>query len=148
MDLFDLKGKTYNLLVDYYSHFVEIQHLQSTTTSSIISFLKPMFARYSIPVTLISDNGPQFTSAEMRQFAEIYGFYHITSSPNYPQANGQAEQTVRTIKNLLQNANDPFMALLNNRATPLQWCKLSPAELLQGHKKRTDVPQPKSAFIP
>jgi len=86
MDLFDLKGKTYILLVDYYSRFVEIQHLQSTTTSSIISFMKPMFARYGIPVTLISDNGPQFTSAEMRRFAETYGFHHITSSPYYPQA--------------------------------------------------------------
>jgi len=37
------------------------------------------------------------------------------------------------------------MALLSYRATPLQWCNLSP---LQGHKIRTDVPQPKSAFIP
>jgi len=148
MDLFDLKGKTYILLVDYYSRFVEIQHLQSTTTSSVISFLKPMFARYGVPVTLISDNGPQFTSAEMRQFAETYGFHHVTSSPYYPQANGQAERTVRTIKNLLQNANDPFMALLSYRATPMQWCSLSPAELLQGRKIRTDVPQPKSSFIP
>jgi len=91
MDLFDLKGKKYILLVDYYSRFVEVQHLQSTTTSSIITFLKPMFARYGIPVTLISDNRPQFTSAEMRRFAETYGFHHITSSPCYPQANSQAE---------------------------------------------------------
>ena len=104
MDLFDLKGKSYILLVDYYSRFVEVQQLQATTTSSVISFLKPIFARYGIPTTLISDNGPQFTSAEMRQFAETYGFCHITSSPYYPQANGQAERTVRTIKNLLQNA--------------------------------------------
>jgi len=91
MDLFDLKGKTYILLVDYYSRFVKVQQLQSTTTSSVISFLKPIFTRYGFPVTLISDNGPQFTSVEIKQFAETYGFHHITSSPYYPQANGQAE---------------------------------------------------------
>ena len=90
-DLFDLKGKSYILLVDYYSRFVEVQELKSTTTSSVISFLKPIFARYGIPVTLVSDNGPQFTCTEMRQFAETYGFHHITTSPYYPQANGQAE---------------------------------------------------------
>ena len=30
----------------------------------------------------------------------------------------------------------------------MQWCNLSPAELLQGRKIRTDVPLPKSSFIP
>ena len=148
MDLFDLKGKTYILLVDYYSRFVEVQQLQSMTTSSVISFLKPIFARYGIPATLISDNGPQFASVEMKQFSETYGFSHVTTSLYYPQANGQAERTVRTIKNLLANAKDPYMALLSYRATPLQWCSLSPAELLQGRKIRTDLPQSKSSLIP
>ncbi|XP_065891689.1 uncharacterized protein [Dysidea avara] len=79
----------------------------------------------------------------MKQFAEAYGFDHVTTSPYYPQANGQAERTVRTIKSLLTNAKDPYMALLSYHATPLQWCNLSPAELLQGRQIRTDLPQPK-----
>ena len=98
MDLFDLKGKTYILLVDYYSRFVEVQQLQSMTTSSVISFLKPIFARYGIPATIISDNGPQFASVEMKQFSETYGFSHVTTSLYYPQANGQAERTVSKCK--------------------------------------------------
>lgn len=92
-DLFQLKGSMYIILIDYYSHFVEVQKLTSTTTASVIAFLKPMFARYGIPSTLISDNGPQFSSAEMKEFAEAYGFRHITKSPYYSQANGQAEHT-------------------------------------------------------
>ena len=94
---------------------------------------------------MISDNGPKFTFAQKGQLTETYGFHQVTSLPYYPQANGQAEQTVHTIKNPLQNANDPFMVLLSYRATPLQWCNL---KLLQGCKKRTDGPQPKFAFIP
>ena len=144
----DLNGSTYIVLVDYYSRFMEVQKLTSTTSASVIAFLKPMFARYGIPVTLVSDNGPQFSSAEMKEFAEAYGFHHITTSPYYPQANGQAERTVRTMKNLLHNAKDPHMALLSYRATPLEWCGLTPAELLMGHKIRTDLPQPKSNYIP
>ena len=40
------------------------------------------------------------------------------------------------------------MALLSYRATPLQWCNLSPAELLQGRTIRTNLPQSKSSLIP
>ena len=84
----------------------------------------------------------------MKEFAEAYGFHHITTTPYYPRANGQAERTVHTVKSLLKNAKDPYMALLSYRATPLAWCGLSPAELLLGCKIRTDVPQPKSSYIP
>ena len=47
-----------------------------------------MFSHYEIPPTLISDNGPQFSSAQIKEFAEAYGFHHITTIPYYPQANG------------------------------------------------------------
>ena len=65
----------------------------------------------------------------------------ITSSPKYPQSNGLVERMVQTVKGLLNNSTDPYMALLSYRVTPLPWCKLSPAELLMGRKVRTDIPQ-------
>jgi len=55
----------------------------------------------------------------MKEFAEAYRFYHITTSPYYPRANGQAEHTVHMVKNLLKNAKDPYMALLSYHVTPL-----------------------------
>ena len=138
----------YILLIDYYSCFVEVQKLTSTTTASVIAFLKPMFAHYGIPCTIISDNSPQFSSAEMKEFAEAYGFCHITTNLYYPQANGQAERTVHTVKNLLCNAKDPHMALLSYCAMLLAWCRLTPAKLLMRDKIRTDLPQPKTSYIP
>ena len=84
----------------------------------------------------------------MKAFAASYGFQHTTSSPYYPRGNGLAERTVKTIKALLQQADDPQQALLNYRATPLPWCGLSPAELLFGRRIRTTVPQITSWLIP
>jgi len=77
-----------------------------------------MFSRFGIPETLITDNGPQFDSQEMKQFAESYNFNHTTTSPYYPQANGLAERMVKTAKKLLEHSEDPYKALLNYEQHP------------------------------
>ena len=77
---------------------------------------------------------------EFRQFTANYGFKHVTSSPYYPQSNGCAERTVKTVKSLLEHSNDPYFALLTYRATPLPWCGYSPAELLMGRKLQANLP--------
>eukprot|EP00731_Ephydatia_muelleri_P017063 Em0010g161a len=115
---------------------------------ALIGILKSVFARFGIPEILVTDKGPQYASKHMAEFAKSYGFQHTTSSPYYPQGNGQAERTVKTVKTLIQNADDPFLALLNYRATPLPWCNLSPAELLFGCRIRTTIPQLPCQMVP
>lgn len=77
----------------------------------------------------------------------MYEFTHITSSPYYPQANGDAERAVGTVKSLMKKAEDPYLALLSYRATPLQQ-GLSPGELLVGRKLHTTVPTLPSVLKP
>ena len=72
-------------------------------------------------------------------FAVDCGFSHVTSSPGHASANGEAEQAVRTIKELLHAAKDSYIALLNYRSTPLA-NSYSPAELLMSRKFRTKLP--------
>ena len=54
------------------------------------------------------NDGPQFSSNEMKEFSDSYGLRHITTSPPYPQANGLADRTVKTAKNLLGYSPDPL----------------------------------------
>ena len=82
----------YLLVVDYYSRYMEVQKLKSTTSASVIVTLQAIFSHY------VRDYGPQFDSQEMKVFAAKYNFMHTTSSPHYPQPNGLAERTVKTVK--------------------------------------------------
>ena len=146
-DLFEWEGKQYLLVVDYYSRFVEIAKLAGSTATEVITHTKGIFARHGIPELVISDNGPQYSSAAYTQFARDYGFRHVTSSPLYPQGNGEAERAVRTVKELLRKQGDPYLALLAYRATPLQ-CGYSPAELLMSRRLRTTVPATRESLMP
>ena len=121
---------------------------ESTTSYSIINAMKAVFARFGIPELLVSDNGPQYTSQEFNHFAKQYGFTQVTSSPYYPQGNGQAERTVQTVKRLLKENEDIHLALLNYRSTPFAWCGMSPAELLMGRRIRPALPTLTNNLIP
>lgn len=143
-DLFQVKHDNFLLLVDYYSKFFEIVELSHTTSEDIITCLKNIFSRQGIPEYVMSDNGPQFSSSVFRQFALEWDFNHVTSSPRYPQSNGQVERTVQTIKSIIIKAQesgaDYRLALLEYLNTPLEKDMPSPAELLQSRKLRGILP--------
>ena len=143
VDLFFLNNKNYLIIVDYYSRWIETPLLTSTSSESVITQLKSIFSKYGIVDYLISDNGPQFSSYAFSEFAKNYGFTHVTSSPNYPQSNGEAERAVQLVKNMLKKCiesnGDPYLSLLSYRSTPLK-NGYSPAELLMGRKLKTRLP--------
>ena len=95
-DLFELNRINYLVVVDYFSHYFRVVKLTSTALCAVIEAMKNIFSRYGIPETLIGDNDPQFSATEMKNFSHSFGFQHVTSSPYYPQSNGQAVKTVQT----------------------------------------------------
>lgn len=139
-DLFQLDGVNYLLLVDYRSRYPEVAILQSATSAkAVIERMKSIFARHGIPEVLVTDNGPQFSATEFKNFAQHYGFQHITTSPRYPQANGEIERMVKTIKSFVKKSADAYLALLNYCNTPGP-TGLSPAQLLMGRRLRSRLP--------
>ena len=139
-DLCMLKNRNYLVVSDYFSRFIEVAYLGLNTKSlPVIAKIKAIFARWGIPLEVVTDNGPQFDSSDFENFATEYGFDHITSSPTYAQSNGAAESAVKIAKKLLQQ-EDPYRAFLAYRNTPIAATGRSPAELLVGRQLRTTLP--------
>ena len=152
VDLMSVKNYDYLITVDYFSNFWEIDYLENTKVSTVIRKLKAHFARYGLPSVLVSDNGPQFSCDEFKDFALKYDFEHKTSSPYYPKSNGMAESAVKTAKRLLVKAvksgNDPYLAILDHRNTSMQGIGFSPAQGSLGRRTRTLLPMLSSLLKP
>ena len=142
-DLFFWNNRNFLVTVDYFSRWFEIDELPTTTASTVIRKLSTHFARFGIPETVISDNGPQFSADEFAEFSRDWDFRHTTSSPGYPQSNGLAERTVQTVKRLLTKAQEdktsPLLGILEYRNTPVDGLK-SPAQLMMTRQLRSIVP--------
>jgi transposase InsO family protein len=99
-DLFSYKERQYLVTSDYFSGFFELDFIPQTNSNTVITKMKHHFARHGIPDKVISDGGPQFTSAEFKSFETQWGFSHEFSSPGNSKANGVAEagSVSRTLK--------------------------------------------------
>ena len=135
IDLATYKNRDYLVIVDYFSNYPEVCPLNNTRSSTIISHVKSIFFRHDIPKIVISDNRPQFSSLEFKQFA---------TSPEYPRSNGMAESAVKIVKKIFKRTecmdDDAYLALLAHRATPSTNDTRSPAEKLMGRNIRTPLP--------
>ena len=154
IDIYELQGKQYVVIVDYYSRFVELDLLTNTTAKQVINHCKSQFSRHAILDVLISDNGTQFSSHEFKQFIKHYQINHHTSIPYHPQSNGMAEIAVQTVKRLIMkathNENDPYLALLEYRNAPWSWSDTlgSPAQRLISRRTKTLLPTSSTLLKP
>ena len=111
---------------------------------SVLCELLPMFARFGLPDILVTDNGPQFASAEFAVFVNQNGVTHVTSSPHYAQSNDKSENAVKTLKLLFakaeQSGESVYMALLDWRNTPSEGMSTIPAQRLMGRRCKMLLP--------
>ena len=132
------------ILVDSHSKWIEAIPMKSTTASDTIEVLEEIFACIGLPETLVSDNGPQFTSVEFTLFCKDNNICHLYSAPYHPSSNGLAERGVQTVKMMLKkNSGGSLQSRLNRRlfayrSTPNASGK-TPADIMFGRHIRTKL---------
>ncbi|XP_039284775.1 uncharacterized protein K02A2.6-like isoform X2 [Nilaparvata lugens] len=149
VDIAEVKGIAYLIVVDYYSRWLEITKMNSKTSSAVKSILSQLFGRFGIPQIIIADNNP-FGSQEMIQFAKEWDFKIITISPRYSQSNGLAEKGVNIAKTMIrkcaESKTDLNLSLLNYRNSCVAGLNYSPAQLMFGRMIRTKFPYPQDSL--
>ena len=122
--------------------------LDSISTTSVIPRLDKIFAEFGVPVSLKTDNGPPFNSHEFKTYASITGFRHRRITPLWPQANGETERFMRTVKKSIKAAlnkrrswkQELFKFLLDYRTTPHCTTGAPPATILFGRTIKNRLP--------
>ena len=132
------------VIVDVGSGWIEAFPAGNRTSQTVKVYLSQIFARFGIPRTLVSDNGPEFVSSDLKQWCESLGVKKMESPIYHPRANGIAEREVQTVKRAIQAwspcLNVSFGAflqrdLMTHRNTSKTRGR-TPVELLLGRKIR------------
>ncbi len=84
-DLCTHEGVNYLITVCHYSDWIEADYVENTLSSTIIQKTKSHLARFGIPDTCHTDNGPQFISAEFNDFADEFGLDDMERVPEFIQ---------------------------------------------------------------
>jgi len=88
------------LVVDYYTRYVEIFPLRSTTAEVVVSKLWQVCMRWGIPRCILSDNGTQFTSKLYADWCKSLSIRPFYISAYHPQAN-LTERYCQTVKSMI-----------------------------------------------
>lgn len=75
--------------------------MTTTTSAKTTEVLRSMFASNGLPEEVVSDNGPQFTSSDYRQFLRGIGIKQTLVPAYHPASNGAATTSVQTVKSAL-----------------------------------------------
>lgn len=141
------QGKTFLVVIDSHSKWLEAEIVTSMSSGTVITVLRRIFATQGLPDVLVSDNGRAFSSLEFDTFLKKNGIKHLFSPPYHPATNGQVERAIQTFKNKLKKLESSQMPWSEKLAKVLFYLRTVPncstnktaAEMLNGRKFRTAI---------
>ena len=75
---------------DYFSKFLIVRKLPSSTSSAVCKEISNIFMEFGIPYLIRSDNGPCYASKAFKGLMELFQVQHVPGSPHFPQSNDLA----------------------------------------------------------
>jgi transposase InsO family protein len=126
---------------DYFTKWIEVIPTRSASHRVIIGFLEDIMARFGCPNKIITDNAASFKAEPLIKFCEQFRISLIHSTPYYPQGNGLAESSnkslIKIIKRLLEENKKAWDSKLKfslwvDRVTTKRSLGISPFQLVYG----------------
>jgi hypothetical protein len=126
---------------DLFIKWIEAIPTRSASHKVIIGFLEDLITRFGFPSKIITDNETSFKDEPLVKFCGQFGIKLIQSTPYYPQGNGLAESSnkslIRIIKTLLEDNKKAWDSKLKftlwaDRVTTKRSIGISPFQLVYG----------------
>jgi hypothetical protein len=126
---------------DYFTKWIEAIPTRNASHKVIIGFLEDIVARFGCPNRIVTDNASTFKAEPLIKFCEQFGITLIHSTPYYPQGNGLAESSnkslIKIIKRLLEDNKKAWdsklkFSLWADRVTTKRSLGVSPFQLVYG----------------
>ena len=84
-------------IIDANSRWPDLHVFKSTTSHVIVKSLDKTFATHGYPITLVTDNAPNLTSADVSDYCKVNGITHKRTIPYWPQGNAEIERFYKTL---------------------------------------------------
>ena len=97
-------------------------YTKKSIDKDVVQFVwKNIVCRFGIPQSIVSDNGPQFDSIVYRTFCNELKIKNLYSTPRYPQSNGQAESSNKTLLTALKKRLHSVKGKLVDKLPRVLW---------------------------
>jgi transposase InsO family protein len=126
---------------DYFTKWIEAIPTRSASHKVIINFLEDIISRFGCPREIVTNNAVSFRDEPLINLCEQYGITVVHSTPYYPQVNGLAEYSNKSLinisKRLLEENKKDWdsklkFALWADRVTTKRSLGISPFQLMYG----------------
>lgn len=143
LDVLTIHSEKFLTIVDAFSKYGQAYYLRDGTAISVLLALLNFCTHHGMPVTIISDNGTEFTNQILAEFFNLHNIHHHRVAPHTPNENGIVERFHLTILEHLRilklsHKLESVMNLMpyailayNNSIHSLTKCK--PLEVITGH---------------
>jgi hypothetical protein len=125
------KGHSYIITAtDYFTKWQEAVALRNANSEQLIHFLKEnVLSRFGVPEKFITDNGSIFIGSKFTNFCGEYGIIMGQSSNYYPQGNGLAESTNKTLIQIIKKTIEANHKNWHNKLIDALWAsRLTPKD--------------------
>lgn len=143
MDLFTAQNEKYVTFIDVFSKYGQAYHLRDGTALSILQALLQYCTHHGLPLTIITDQGTEFTNQMFAEFTRVHKIIHHKTLANTPNDNGNIERFHSTILEHLrilriQRKDQPIInlmpyAIIAYNSSVHSFTKCRPYDVINGH---------------
>ena len=142
-------GEYLLVIIDEYFRYPEVEFFHSTSAQAVTPHLDRIFSTHGFPELAKTDGGPPFNGHDYHQYMQWAGIHSVVVSPEDPEANGLAENFMKTMNKVWHIAHiegknhqqELYKFLRHYRATPHSSTGKAPAEVLFNRPFQVRLPQ-------